>query len=90
VATCRGERRTDIADPLIDAWLLRNFPGRTLDELDRMDWGRYMRAIEAAQIELIEKRRAALLSGKATELTPDEGEAILEHDRLMREYGEPD
>ena len=49
-----------------------------------------MRAIEAAQIELIEKRRAALLSGKATELTPDEGEAILEHDRLMREYGEPD
>jgi hypothetical protein len=42
-----------------DAWLLKQFPGRTLDELDSMDYGRLLRAHEAQQIvqaEVLRKR----------------------------------
>ena len=59
-------------DALIDAWLLQRFPGRTLDELDTMDWGRYSRALEAAQLERVLAREALWKAGKLEQLDADD------------------
>ena len=69
----------------MDAWLLRKFPSRTLDELDEMDWPRYLRAMQAEKIEAIEERRKLFMANKIQpdELTADEWEAIREHDRWI-------
>lgn len=66
--------------------LLRKFPGRTLDELDRMDWMRYQRAMEAQRILDIEAKRAAFTSGDLESLTVDEWLVVQENDRLLEEY----
>ena len=66
--------------------LLRKFPGRTLDELDRMDWMRYQRAMEAQRILDIEAKRAAFTSGDLESLSTDEWAVVLENDRLLEEY----
>ena len=66
--------------------LLRKFPGRTLDELDRMDWMRYQRAMEAQRILDIEGKRAAFTSGDLESLSTDEWAVVLENDRLLEEY----
>ena len=71
---------------LIDAMLLRKFPGRTLDELDRMDWMRYQRAMEAQRILDIEGKRAAFTSGNLESLSADEWLVVQENDRLLEEY----
>lgn len=70
-------------EPLVDSWLLANFPGRTLDELDGMDWGRYTRALEAREIQRVEAKRTRYLSKEVKELEADEWMAIQEHDRLV-------
>ena len=72
---------------MVDAWLLKRFPGKTLEELDGMDWFRFLRAVEAEQIEAVEVQRQAALRNDATKLTEDEAIAIAEHDELMTEYG---
>lgn len=69
-----GHRRPP--DELIDAWLLTRFPGRTLEELDAMDWARYSRALEAAQIERVLGREALYRAGKLQELDADEWELL--------------
>jgi len=66
--------------------LLRKFPGRTLDELDRMDWMRYQRAMEAQRIIDIEGKRASFTSGNLDSLSADEWEVVKENDRLLEEY----
>lgn len=68
----------------MDAWLLRQFPGRTLDELDGMDWGRYLRAMEADHMQTIEDKRIAQINGdiKADAITPEEWEQIKANDLL--------
>ena len=66
--------------------LLRKFPGRTLDELDRMDWMRYQRAMEAQRILDIEAKRSAFTSGDLESLSTDEWAVVLENDRLLEEY----
>ena len=73
---------------MLDAHLLREFPGRTLDELDRMDWPRYIRAKEVERVAAIEARRKQFLSGDLAPnaLTADEWDAISEHDALMKQY----
>lgn len=51
-----------------------------------MDWGRYLRAQEAAGMWMLEQRRAAYFAGKLGEddgLGGDEWEVIQEHDRLI-------
>lgn len=68
----------------MDAWLLSRFPGRTLEELDGMNWGRYLRAIEAEAIGAVEERRALQITGTIKTLTADEWERVKEHDRLLR------
>lgn len=62
---------------------MRNFPGRTLDELDLMNWPRYLRAIEAQGIEAVEKQRIAQANGDIEKLDPETWEAILYHDSLL-------
>jgi hypothetical protein len=73
----------------VDAWLLRRFPGRTLDEIDGMNWPRYLRALEAERIEQVEDRRALYLAKKlkSEDLTPDDWTAIQQHDSWMADDG---
>lgn len=63
---------------------MQRFPGRTLDELDAMDWGRYLRAMEAQHMGEIEAKRDAQIAGN-TKLTPDEWEQVMAHDALLED-----
>jgi hypothetical protein len=49
-----------------------------------MDWGRYLRAMEAARMGETEARRDAQIAGNA-KLSPDEWEAVKEHDALLED-----
>lgn len=87
VSYTRGERRLDPPDAVIDALLLKAFPGRTLDELDDMDWGRWQRA-QAAQMHMdIEHLRRKLLDGdmKSDDLPDGVSALIVEHDALLED-----
>ena len=77
-----------VTDALLDAYLLRMFPGRTLEELDHMDWPRYLRAIEVNRVTAIEDRRRQFLAGDLdpTSLTAEDWAAIAEHDALMKQH----
>jgi len=55
-----------------------------LEEIDRIDYGRHMRAWEAERIESIEERRMADMS--LTKLTEAEKSAIILHDEWVREF----
>ena len=76
-----------IPAPVFDFILLDRFPGRTLEELDQMDTGRYLRALEAKEMVRIERRRQAFLDGalSAGDIAPDDWQAIREHDQLVNE-----
>ena len=71
----------------IDAWMLRTFPGRTLDELDDMDWVRLRRAQAAQQVIDIEEQRKLHRAGKLNDIDDDTLAAFLEHDALISETG---
>lgn len=71
----------------MDAWLLRKFPGRTLEELDGMDWGRFNRAMEAGRIEYIEDRRALGVEEPA-KLSAEEWAEIAELDELWEQIAD--
>lgn len=91
VAYARGEPdagNVAVKESLLDAHLLRQFPGRTLDELDQMDWARYLRAIEIDRIVAIEARRQQFLDGHIAPdaMTPDDWLVIQEHDQLMQQH----
>lgn len=64
---------------VLDAWLLERFPGKTLDELDGMDFARYWRAFTVQRIQGIERLRALQLEDKY-QPTPAEWRQILRHD----------
>jgi hypothetical protein len=70
----------------VDAILLRKFPGRTLEELDAMNWPRYMRAMEAERIMQVEEKRLALLGGHIKSMSADEWELIAENEELLRRH----
>lgn len=63
-------------DALLDAWLLGRFPGRTLEELDGMDWGRFSRALEAGQIERVLQRETLWKAGKLETLDESDWQVI--------------
>lgn len=48
-----------------------------------MDWMRFLRALDAEQIESIEERRLAYLGKKISELRSEEWERIAEHDEWI-------
>ena len=85
VGYLRDEDGASLPDALIDAWLLQAFPGRTLDELDGMDWPRYLRARQAQNMESVEKTRSMQIAGKlkADDIQPSTWEAIKRHDQLL-------
>lgn len=80
----------ELHDSLFDSWLLQNFPGRTLDELDNMDVLRYMRALEARSLETTDGMRRQVQKkggGKVgDELTKEQWKEILDLDKLVEEY----
>lgn len=67
--------------------LLRAFPGRTLDELDDMDWPRYLRAVQAGNVQKVEQRRTDYLAKRITgkELGSDDMAAIERHNQLVKD-----
>ena len=52
-----------------------------------MDWPRYLRALDAGNMEAVEDRRQLQQEGKikASDIDADEWEQILAHDRLLDE-----
>lgn len=66
-----------------DALLLQRFPGKTLEELDGIDWARLMRAFQVQHLERIEELRIQYLRNKYKP-TMDEMRDVLRHDELLR------
>ena len=67
---------------MLDAWLLEKFPGKTLEELDCMDFARYWRAMEVQNIQAIERLRDLQLKG-SYQPQPSEWQRIRRHDRWI-------
>ena len=70
---------------LFDSRLMARFPGRTLEELDQMDYGRLMRAFAAGNAEAVEMRRTLYLADKA-KLSDDDWAAVRDHDELVEAW----
>ena len=68
----------------VDAILLRKFAGRTLEELDQINWPRYMRAMEAERVMQVEERRLALLGGHIKNMSADDWELISENEEILK------
>jgi hypothetical protein len=83
------ERRPDA---ITDAWLLANFPGRTLEELDTMNWGRYLRAQMALHVRSVEEKRLMHMQSliKSDQMRPADWEAIAEHERILAAWPTPE
>lgn len=73
-------------DAYWDAWLLRQFPGRTLEELDNIDWTRLARALHVREIERVEELYPLFFKGKWKPTVAEWG-MILRHNRLEKENG---
>lgn len=73
-------------DAYWDAFLLQRFPGKTLEELDGIDWGRLCRALHVQQIDRIEDMREQYLRGKYKP-TLAEMSDVMRHDRLLNAGG---
>jgi len=66
--------------------MLRRFPGRTLEELDAMDWARYMRAMEAEKVMIAEEQRSAFLGGAIKTMSEDMWNVVAENEEILRKY----
>ena len=77
-------------DALFDSYMLENFPGRTLDELDSMDSLRFFRAMGARNISMVENVREQQMLGtkKGNEIPSATYKKILEHDKIFRDFEE--
>lgn len=75
-------------DALVDSWLLERFPGKTLEELDNIDWPRFMRAMEAQEICDIESKKTALTKGliKGSAVTRRDLSRMKRNDEIYRGY----
>ena len=72
----------------LDFWLMQKFPGRTLEELDRIDWLRLQRALEVGRIVELEAKNTLVTEGKipAESLTAREWAQIQRHNALLDEW----
>jgi len=72
----------------LDFWLMQKFPGRTLEELDRIDWLRLQRALEVGRIVELEAKNTLVTEGKlpAESLTAREWAQIQRHNALFDEW----
>ncbi|MCB0025623.1 MAG: hypothetical protein KDD91_21465 [Caldilinea sp.] len=75
-----------LPDAYWDAWLLRQFPGRTLEELDGIDWTRLARALHVREIERVEELYPLFFKDK-WKPSSAEWRMILRHNRLENENG---
>ena len=77
-----------MGDALFDNYLLRHFPGRTLEELEHMDILRWMRAMDARNLESVEEIRQEQIKGKkkASEIPSKVLKQFMEHDELFKEF----
>jgi hypothetical protein len=68
--------------------MLSNFPGKTLDEIDSMDILRWMRAMDARNIETVEQTRKLQKSGtkKAKDIPKKILKQFVENDKLFKEF----
>ena len=75
--------------PLADAYLLEQFPGATLTEIDGMDFHRLARALETQRMRDVEAKRKLAAEGKAPEglLRDDDWRLIRDMDGIARELG---
>jgi hypothetical protein len=73
----------------VDYWLMQRFPGRTLEELDSVDWPRLMQAVDVEHIVAIETKRKQFTSGrvKRKDVTNYELRQFDRHDRLLELHG---
>jgi len=64
------------------------FPGRTLDELDNMNLPRFLRAMEARNIESLEETVEQVKTGKmkGSELDKETWDRIKEHDAIWEAF----
>ena len=79
-----------MSDALFDSYMLQNFPGRTLEEIDGIDALRFFRAMGARNIETVENLREQQQAGikKGKDIPASTYKKILEHDRLYKEFEE--
>lgn len=82
----------ELPDEILDAQLLKAFPGRTLEELDGIDYARYLRARQVQQVWDVEDVRTAWIAGKmdAKKVAPEVLEMIAQHDSIMGETTDVD
>ena len=72
----------------IDAYLLTQFPGKMLEELDGMDWVRYNRALHARSILESEEYAKSYKAGKikAKDISPQRWERIRNNDTVLFKF----
>ena len=72
----------------LDWWLMQKFPGRTLEELDNIDWLRLQRALEVGRIVDLEAKNTLVTEGKlpAESLTAREWRQLQRHNALFDEW----
>lgn len=70
----------------VDWWMLQRFPGRTLEELDGIDWLRLQRAMQVGDVVNVEERFRMYHAKQIEHLTPAERVAVLRHDRLVEAF----
>ena len=80
--------RPELHDSLFDSWMLSNFPGRTLEELDSINILRYLRAMDARAIETTERVNGEITTGKmkAVDVPAERYKKVLEHNKMFEEY----
>lgn len=73
---------------MIDSFLLSLFPGRTLEELDNIDWPRLLRALKVKSIGETEQTLLSFQQGlvQQTSITAKQWEQIRLHDQILEEY----
>ncbi len=67
---------------------MQTFPGRTLEELDRIDWLRLQRALEVGRIVELEGKNTLVTEGKlpTESLTSREWAQIQRHNALFDDW----
>lgn len=70
----------------VDWWLLQKFPGRTLEELDGIDWLRLQRAMEVEEVVRIEERNRQYHAKEIKRMSSREYERVRWHDELVAEW----
>lgn len=79
-----------MSDALFDSYMLQNFPGKTLEEIDQIDILRFFRAMDARSVENIETQRRSQIKGKvkASEISKEIIEKFTVHDKMFKEFEE--